>query len=129
MFTITINFTTAEAAIECLARLRGIEAAALPNAVVTTPSKPAGSPPTAPAAGAAAKKPPASSGESAEDAAKRLYKPVGEAITAAAAANRPVVLAVLAEYGAATGKDLKPEQYGDFLTKLTAAMAPAADLG
>lgn len=128
MFTIQVTFTTAEAAIECLARLRGIEAAAVPNAVPTT-AKPAGSPPTAPAAGAAAKKPPASSGESAEDAAKRLYKPVGEAITAAAAANRPVVLATLAEFGAATGKDLKPEQYGDFLTKLTAAMTPAGDLG
>jgi hypothetical protein len=56
------------------------------------------------------------------------YEPVKTAIVARAKEDAAKVGNVLKEFGAKTGKDLKPEQYADFLAKLEAAFAAAPDL-
>lgn len=54
---------------------------------------------------------------------------VAPKIAAAVKTNRADVIAVLGRFEAKTGKDLKPEQYADFLEQLTARLeAAAADL-
>lgn len=48
------------------------------------------------------------------------YDVVGKAITDGVKADRAKVVAVLAEFGAKKGTELKPEQYGEFLAALAA---------
>lgn len=137
MIKVTVEFPTAEDAIEGLARLRGIAGAPAAPAPVkdkattgksAATAAPAASPATATAtpAAAAEKKPDATSAGSVASA----YDPVKAAISAAAKTNRAAVVATLGEFGAKAGTDLKPEQYDAFTAKLAAALAPPdGDLG
>lgn len=50
---------------------------------------------------------------------------VAPKIAAAVKTNRADVIAVLGRFGAKTGKDLKPEQYADFLEQLTTRVEAA----
>jgi hypothetical protein len=142
MIKVTVEFPTAEDAIEGLARLRGVAGIAgvvkpetakdkteSPKKEAAAPApkaeKVAASPSTAPAPAAAAPKVEASSAGSTADG----YEPVGAAISAAAKTNRAAVVATLAEFSAKSGKDLKPEQYAPFTAALTEALKPAEDLG
>lgn len=93
----------------------------------------AGSPSTAaasstiPPADAAAKK----ESESSAASTANPYKGVGEAIAAAVAAgHRAQVVEVLGAHNAKSGKDLKAEQYGDFLAALAVKLGGGGeDLG
>ena len=123
MLKITLEFATAEDAILALAKLRPSDAkveaapAPKPEAAPTKPVKDkaaASSPSAAPAPTAAPATPPAASPAPAD-----AYKPVGDAIAKKVAdGHKPAAVALLAEFGAKSGKDLKPEQYPDFMAKL-----------
>lgn len=147
MFTITIQCATAEEGITILAKLRGAETAvgaglattqaetnkgkgATGKGAAASTGQNAASSPTAPAQeqqkpdAAQGTKPPATSAGSTEDP----YKPVGAAITAAVAINKPAVVEVLAKFGAKTGKELKPAQYDDFVAALAAKLEGGDEL-
>ena len=80
---------------------------------------------------AAAEKPAADTKPSA-DAAQTVvpYEKTGlpEKIAACVKKDRDGVVALLAEFGAKKGSELKPEQYAAFGEKIDALLAPAADL-
>lgn len=129
---VIFNFPSVEEAITGMARLRGLEASAgapTPGKSATTAPLAAGKPAatagpaTAPAK--TAQEPSASA--TGASAPADAYAPVKQAITDAVVKNKPVVAALLAEFGAKSGKDLKAEQYADFLAKLETAMNPAGD--
>ncbi len=120
---IKLTFTSLEEAILAMAKLRPsdakVEAAPAPKPEAA-PTKPkpekaaASSPSAVPAPTAAPAIPPAAS--PAPD-----YKPVGDAIAKKVAdGHKPAAVALLAEFGAKSGKDLKPEQYEAFMVKLAA---------
>lgn len=88
--------------------------------------KPASEKPAAPApAPAAATEPSAATAQTAVP-----YEKTGlpEKIAACVKKDRDGVVALLAEFGAKKGSELKPEQYAAFGEKIDALLAPAADL-
>lgn len=142
MFKITLDFATAEDAILALATLRDAKLSPdTPAVKVTKPTpkdKPAETKPDAAAPGKSVTtdkpadgKPDAKDGPGAAPEKKELassgsatagaYEPVGALIKKLATTHRAQVLATLGEFGAANGKELKPEQYESFIEKLTAA--------
>jgi len=151
VFKITLDFATAEDAILALAALRDAKLSPdTPTVKVTKPTpkdktpetpktdaaapgksattdKPADGKPDAKDGPEAApeKKAPKSSGSATQSA----YEPVGALIKKLAATHRTQVLATLAEFGAANGKELKPAQYESFIEKLTAATSSDEGLG
>lgn len=85
-----------------------VKAAAAANVAAATPA-PETAKPTSTASPAASTKPAAD------------YAPVGQAITAYAAANgRDATLEKLAAFNVKSGKELKPEQYADVLAAFSA---------
>jgi uncharacterized membrane protein len=141
--TVTLTFASIEDAITNLARIRNEGAA--PAVVKEADPKPAAAAKAkAEPKPAAAEKKDAASTPTAESKANgaaptetaktsdpaKDYEPVGAAIkNAVASGKRPQVVEVLAGFGAASGKDLKPEHFGDFMTKLSKALEAPADLG
>lgn len=151
MITIKLEYATAEDAILALAALRekGLdtpdtrarpvvkettkdktkETAAGKSATTATSAPP---PPTAPAPAPekAAAAPATKAAESSDSSTAVEYSAVSAAITAAVATHgRDAVLAVLKDsYSAKSGKDLKPEQYAEFLGKLEALGGDGGDL-
>lgn len=88
------------------------------DAPVTAAGKPVKAAPEA-----AVEKAPPKAEKPAAPAAKPVadYAPVGQAITAYAAANgRDATLEKLAAFGVKSGKELKPEQYADVLAAFSA---------
>ncbi len=80
---------------------------------------------------AAAEKPAADTKPSADTAPTAVpYEKTGlpEKIAACVKKDRDGVVALLAEFGAKKGSELKPEQYAAFGEKIDALLAPAADL-
>jgi hypothetical protein len=131
---VTLTFATLEIAITALAALRSTDAKVevAPNAAAPasapTPEKTkkaaASSPSAAPAPTAAPATPPAASPAPAD-----AYKPVGDAIAKKVAdGHKPAAVALLAKFGAKSGKELKPEQYDTFMAELAAIGAPADDI-
>jgi len=122
--TVSITFSSLEEAIMNLAKLRGsdakVEAAPAPKPEKPAKvEKPAASPSGATQAAAPATPDTAASGVP--------YETVVKAISAAAVKDKPKVVAVLAQFSAKTGKDLKAEQYAEFLAALEKAMTPAEE--
>jgi hypothetical protein len=120
--TVSLTFPSLEEAITGLAKLRTADTAAVaPVAPPPKPDKPAKTekaaptPPSATTAAAPASPP----SESAIP-----YETVVKAISAAAAKDKPKAVATLKSFGASNGKELKAEQYADFLAALEKAMAP-----
>jgi len=99
-----------------------------------TPAKPDPKPKaetTAKKEPAAAEKPAAATEPSAGTAQTAVpYEKTGlpEKIAACVKKDRDGVVALLAEFGAKKGSELKPEQYAAFGEKIDALLAPAADL-
>lgn len=137
MFTITINCATAEAAITMLAKLRAADAAEVKAETTKDAAEQAPKSAKKEAAAPAPGKPTAAADKTPkEDAPKQKEEPTGipydtvsAAISAAAKTNRDATLATLVKFGAKNGKELKPEQYVEFLEALGAAIKPADDLG
>lgn len=80
---------------------------------------------------AAAATPAADTNPSADTAPTAVpYEKTGlpEKIAACVKKDRDGVVALLAEFGAKKGSELKPEQYAAFGEKIDALLAPAADL-
>lgn len=75
---------------------------------------------------------PAADTKPSADAAQTVvpYEKTGlpEKIAACVKKDRDGVVALLAEFGAKKGSELKPEQYAAFGEKIDALLAPAADL-
>lgn len=88
------------------------------KAAATPPATPAPVPPVASPAS-----PPATSAPDAAEVAL-LFKPVGEAISAAATAHRAEVLALLTKYGVKKGSELKLEQFDQFMAELSVITNP-----
>ncbi len=126
MFTITINCATAEAAITMLAKLRGADEPAKDSPKsAEKQATPAPGKPTA----AADKTPKADVQKPKEEPSVVPYDTVSAAISAAAKTSREATLATLMKFGAKNGKELKPEQYTEFLAALADATKPAEELG
>ena len=139
MIEIKLQFPNYEAAISALAAVRqatGTEVAAPKPEVkdvakpetARTPAKPkkdaAETPSTAAPAQTAASPTPAAESQSPTTSSGASKEQVSEAITAAVKTDRQKVVDTLAAFGAKSGKDLKAEQYGDFLAKLAEAIKP-----
>jgi hypothetical protein len=134
---VTFEFDTPEDAITAIARMRGVvsEAPKKEPAAATPKSAPkaekvASEPPTAKAetapAAPAAKAAPSPAPAPATDA----YAPVSAAISAAVAAgHKPALIAFLSQFGVKTGKELKPEQYAEFMARVADFMARMAKVG
>ena len=134
---IKLTFATLELAITAMAAVRAVEGKtdkpetakpeAAPKEVAAPATKPkaAADKPTAAPAPTAAPTPPKT--ESSAPSGIE-YKVVGDAIKAAVTTHREQVVALLGEFKAKTGKDLKPEDYPAFTVKLGAITAPADDL-
>lgn len=135
--TISVEYDNTEDAILGLSALRGGDNVATgaaripvkdktkaadpkPDSATKTDTPAASSPDAKSAAPAAGTSTAASSGDA--------YAAVSAAISGAVKTHRPQVLETLTAFGAKSGKDLKPEQYDDFLAKLAAVIAPAEDL-
>lgn len=126
MFQITINCATAEAAITMLAKLRGAgEPAKDAPKSVEKPTTPAPGKPTV----VAETKPKADVQKPKEEPSVVPYDTVSAAISAAAKTNRDATLATLVKFGAKNGKELKPEQYTEFLAALEEATSATEALG
>ncbi len=138
MFTITIQALTIEAAISTLAAIRaaGITpevkpettkdaAAPAPKSAEKEAAAAASTKPTA----AADKTPKADAPKAKEEPSVVPYDTVSAAISAAAKTSREATLATLMKFGAKNGKELKPEQYTEFLAALADATKPAEELG
>ena len=132
--SVTLQFPSLEDAILSLAKLRGSDAKVevAPKAPVdpgkpAKTEKPAATPPSAAKTDAPATPPAASSAPApaSDDVYKTKISPV---IAAGANKDKPATVAVLGQFGAKTGKDLKPEQYDEFLAALAKALEPTADL-
>jgi len=130
---VSMSFESFEDAITALAKLRIPEAktAAVTGTVAAdlAPEKEAPKPgpgrPAKPAARPPAPPPAAETTTPALD----YDTEVGPAIAAAVVTNRAEVVEVLTRFGAKTGKQLKPEQYAEFLEQLqTRIEASAASL-
>jgi cytoskeletal protein RodZ len=87
-------------------------------------AKAAETPPTAATAPTAASPTPPTESPSPGTSSGATKEQVTEAITAAVKTDRQKVVDTLTSFGAKSGKDLKPEQYHDFLVKLSEAMKP-----
>lgn len=137
--SITVEFDTHEEAITALATLRGGDNVAKP--VADKAVKPAGKSvektdtPAASKPAADTKKEPAAqeeaTGKGASSGDAKVYDyttEVGPAIANAAKTHRAAAVALLTEFGAKSGKDLKAEQYTSFMEKLAEAVKPAEDL-
>jgi Na+-transporting methylmalonyl-CoA/oxaloacetate decarboxylase gamma subunit len=136
---VTFEFTTAEGAITAIARMRGLEAA--PSSIVKPDPKPETAKEAAPPKSAKTEKvadtkptaapaaAPAAAPEKKAEPSADLYAPVGAAIAASVKTHRAELIALLTEFGAKNGKELKPEQYEAFMAKLAIVTTPADDLG
>ena len=131
--TVTLTFPTYEDTIIALSKLR---AGPQPEVKVEA-AKPDPKPETKAETPKAETKPKAEATKPKAEAKKAEPEPAGPVyetdvapkIAAAVKTNRADVIAVLGRFEAKTGKDLKPEQYADFLEQLTARLeAAAADL-
>jgi hypothetical protein len=113
--TVSMTFPSLEDAILQLAKLRGsdakVEAAPAPKPAKT--EKAAVTPPTAA---------PAAVPATPETASGIPYETVVKAISAAAVKDKPKAVATLKAFGASNGKELKAEQYAEFLAALEKAM-------
>lgn len=133
--TVTLTFPTYEDTIIALSKLRaGPQPEVKPETVKPDPKAEAKAE-TKPKAEATkpkaeAKKAEAETKTTEPESAGLVYETdVAPKIAAAVKTNRADVIAVLGRFEAKTGKDLKPEQYADFLEQLTARLeAAAADL-
>ncbi len=130
--TVTLTFPTYEDTIIALSKLRaGPQPEVKPETVKPDPQPET---PKAEAPKAETKKtetkPKAEAKKAEPEPAGPVYETdVAPKIAAAVKTNRADVIAVLGRFEAKTGKDLKPEQYADFLEQLTARLeAAAADL-
>ena len=129
--SVTLQFPSLEDAILSLAKLRGSDAKVevAPNAPAASTKKAtvADTKPSAAKTDAPATPPAASSAPA--PASDDVYKvKVSPAIGAGAAKDRSATATVLGQFGAKTGKDLKPEQYDEFLAALAKALDPSVDL-
>ena len=133
--TVTLTFPTYEDTIIALSKLRaGPQPEVKPETVKPDPKAEAKAE-TKPKAEATkpkaeAKKAEAETKTTEPESAGLVYETdVAPKIAAAVKTNRADVIAVLGRFEAKTGKDLKPEQYADFLEQLTTRLeAAAADL-
>ena len=135
--TVTLTFPTYEDTIIALSKLRaGPQPEVKPETVKPDPQPetPKAEAPKAEAPKAETKKtetkPKAEAKKAEPEPAGPVYETdVAPKIAAAVKTNRADVIAVLGRFEAKTGKDLKPEQYADFLEQLTTCLeAAAADL-
>ena len=123
---ITLEFASTEAAITALAAVRSAEGKSDPKPEAAAPAptppkkdKAVASSPTAAAAPTAAPATPPAASPAPAPAAADAYAPVGKAIAAKVAEGHKVLaVALLAKFGAKSGKDLKPEQYEAFTKEL-----------
>ena len=120
MISVSLTFPSLEDAITALAKLR-VADAKVEAPKVDAPVKP---PKDKPADKPVVTQPSVGTGQTVVSD----YKPVGDAIAATVAAGKKAeAVALLAKYGAKSGKELKPEQYADFMVALAAINAPEAD--
>lgn len=119
MIKVTLEFADYESAITGLARLRSDAAPKVETPAKAPTEKKETVTKTAPLA--AAKEEPKADTTS--------YETVSAAITAAVKTHRTEVLETLGSFGAKNGKELKPEQYAEFVEKLTAKTSASDDLG
>lgn len=133
--TVTLTFPTYEDTIIALSKLRAgpqpevkVEAAKPDPKPETKPETKAETPKAETKPKAEAKKTEAKKTE--PESTGLVYETdVAPKIAAAVKTNRADVIAVLGRFEAKTGKDLKPEQYADFLEQLTTRLeAAGADL-
>lgn len=129
--TVTLTFPTYEDTIIALSKLRAgpqPEVKAEATKPETKPETKAETPKAETKPKAEAKKTEAKKTE--PESTGLVYETdVAPKIAAAVKTNRADVIAVLGRFEAKTGKDLKPEQYADFLEQLTTRLeAAAADL-
>jgi hypothetical protein len=143
MIEIKIQCATVEAAIMMLARLRdtdnppAVPAATAPDSAEQKrgpgrpPKPPVVMPPDPTVTAASVSAAPADKPSDAKPPAAASgveYAAVAKAITEGVQVSKAKVVEALGKFGAKTGKDLKPEAYGDFLEALADALKPAEDL-
>lgn len=140
---VTLEFANAEDAITALARYRDM----LPSLMASDKKAETPAPKPAPAADKnAASKPtadkkettktdaaetkPGTSSASSAASASDAYEAVKAAIQKAVLIDKPAVIALLKKFNpeAKSGKDLKPEQYAEFLTEIATVGAAEEDL-
>ena len=125
MIEIKFTFATLAEAAEFMAQ-HAAEAPGKSDPAKSSPKpKPEVTAPAAPAETPAAPPPSAATAQTAVP-----YEKTGlpEKIAACVKKDRDGVVALLAEFGAKKGSELKPEQYAAFGEKIDALLAPAADL-
>lgn len=137
--TVTLTFPTYEDTIIALSKLRaGPQPEVKPETVKPDPkaeAKAEAKAETKPKAEATKPKAEAKKAEAEAEAETKTTEPesaglvyetdVAPKIAAAVKTNRADVIAVLGRFEAKTGKDLKPEQYADFLEQLTTRLEAA----
>lgn len=129
--TVTLTYANLDEAITALAKIRvdtKEPAAAAPKPAGAKPKAEAAPAPTAEAKKAdAPATPPAASSPPAAAAASVSYDVIGPKITAGAKTHRAEVVALLAKFGAKSGKELKPEDYAKFDGEIDALLKPAEE--
>lgn len=139
MIKITLEYATVEEAITAMATLKGTKTPAAPETKDkalgksdgATDKKKSTEPDATGASTAKDKKADASQTPAAESKGPdtaAAYAEVAAKIAAAAKTHRTELVALLAKFGAKTGKDLKAEQYAEFSKELDGITAPADDL-
>ncbi len=127
--TVTLTYANLDEAITALAKIRvDTKEAAAPKPAGAKPKAEAAPAPTAEAKKAdAPATPPAASSPPAAAAASVSYDVIGPKITAGAKTHRAEVVALLAKFGAKSGKELKPEDYAKFDGEIDALLKPAEE--
>ena len=123
---IELTFANIDEATAFLASKASTPAAAPAASPKPKAEKPASEKPAAPAPAPAADTKP--SADTAPTAVPYEKTGLPEKIAACVKKDRDGVVALLAEFGAKKGSELKPEQYAAFGEKIDALLAPAADL-